>query len=361
MVMALAFAFGGCGPVDPSSLPYLEDEIEIKGVTDEAFKVTIGDLTKLEAVSIHAESSRSNGDIVKVTAVGPTLETFLAQYGKKQTDFSAVRFTSLDGYSIAVPKEALEKREIVLAYMDGGKAFDKDKSAPLRAVVVGERAMYWARMVCSIEFETGKAEQTNKVVFLDTVLPALGADVGAYNEEDKGDAVSTVDILSKYGGLDGGGKVYMAATDGLKKNETIENFLKGALKYTGEHVPQFCSPDLPEGMNMNDIVSIRTGDTVYFSLARGLELYGEKNGSGDAAGRSGVGFSDVVKDLGFARTTNYQMTDAGGQTFIFTEHGMVSGVFAQSEDGTWTFFSEKSGKDVTGVVSVEAVIEEQAD
>jgi hypothetical protein len=114
-------------------------------------------------------------------------------------------------------------------------------------------------------------------------------------------------------------------------------------------------------MNMNDIVSIRTGSTVHFSLARGLELYGAKAGTGDAESKSGVGFTDVIKDLGFARTTNYQMTDSEGQTFVFTEHGVVSGVFAQNDDGTWTFFSEKSDKDVTNVVSVEAVDMEQGE
>jgi hypothetical protein len=357
-----ALLLAGCGG-DPSSLSYLSSEIEIAGVEDAEFSVTVESLTQLDTVSKRAEGARSNGDIVKITAVGPTLDTFLAQYGKKQTDFTTVRFVAEDGYSIAVPQEILEKREIVLAYMDGNTAFDRGQSAPLRAVVIGERAMYWARMVCRIEFETGaSATQTDRVVFVDSALPELGAEKGSYSEEEGGDIVSTIDLLSKYGGLSEGGKVYMSASDGLKKNETIENFLKGYLKYSGEHVPQFCSPELPEGMNMNDIVSIRTGTTAYVSLARAAEVYEAKE---NESGAQGLGFSDLVKDLGFGRAQSYQLTDDQGQTWIFTEHGLVAGVFAQDGDGLWTFYSEtsdgKDAKNVAGVVMVEAVVEEQAE
>jgi DMSO/TMAO reductase YedYZ molybdopterin-dependent catalytic subunit len=362
-VVAAAALLAGCS-ADASSLPYLEDEVVVKGLTDEDFTVTISDLTQMEAVSKKAEGQRSNGDIVKLTAVGPTLASFVEKYGggKPLSEFSAVRFTSLDGYSVAVPREILEKREVVLAYMDGSKKFDKGQSAPLRAVVLGERAMYWARMVCEISFETGtSATVTDKVVFLDTALPLLGETKGSYSEEEGGDIVSTIDILLKYGGMpgdgDSGAKVYMAASDGLKKNETMDNFLKGYLKYTGDLVPQFCSPDLPEGMNMNTICSIRAGTTLYASLARGLETWGEATG---ADGHVGVGFTDMIKDQGFATVNVYQLTDVEGQTYLFNQHELVAGVFAEV-DGAWGFYPPTDDEElepVTSVVSVEAVGQE---
>ncbi|MDR0596701.1 MAG: molybdopterin-dependent oxidoreductase [Clostridiales Family XIII bacterium] len=344
------FAAAGCGSPDPSSLSYLDDTVAVEGL-GEGFTVSIDELSKLDAVSKKTEATRSNGDIVKITAVGPTLATFLEKFGggKQLADFSSVRFSSTDGYSIAVPKEILAKREVVLAYMDGNNAFAKD-TAPLRSIVVGERAMYWARMVNKIEFETGTGEAlTNKVVFLDNALPALK---GKQSKEEGGYIVSTVDLLSKYGGLDGGesGKVFMAAFDGLKKNETIENFLKGYIKYTGENTPQFCSPELPEGMNLNGIVTIRTGKSLYVSLSRGAELWDKKS----AAGKEGVGFSDVVKDQGLDRNGLFQLTDKDGNTALLGEHDMVKGVFANDGKGEWSFYS-KDLDPVMGVVSIEVV------
>jgi hypothetical protein len=373
--LALALGLGGCGSPDPSSLAYLGDTVAVEGL-GESLSVSIDELSQLDTVSKKAEAMRSNGDIVKITAVGPTLATLLERYGggKQLADFSSVRFSSKDGYSIAVPKEILAKREVVLAYMDGDKAFTKD-DAPLRAVVIGERAMYWARMVNKIEFETGTGEAlTNMVVFLDSALPALKGDL---SEEEGGYIVSTVDLLSKYGGLDGGesGKVFMSAFDGLKKNETIENFLKGYIKYTGGNVPQFCSPELPEGMNMNGIVTLRSGKSLYVSLARGAEIWEAKS----AAGKAGVGFSDIVKDQGLDRSGMFQLTDKHGNTVLLSEQEMVKGVFANdgAESGSgaagdaagkpdakpdgadiWSFYQE--GKDpITGVVSIEVVDEKE--
>jgi hypothetical protein len=350
-LVLFAAGLSACGSDDPSSLPYRDSEVVISGVAGEDFPVTIAELAALELVSEKAEAARSNGDIVKITAVGPTLETFLAQYGKKQSDYSAVRFTATDGYSISVGKEILEKREIVLALMDGNKAFDKGKSAPLRAVVIGERAMYWARMVCKIEFETGtESSVTSKVVFLDTVLPSMES---KYSEEEGGELVSTIDLLSEYGGLSEGEKVYMSAFDGLQKTETIENFLKGYIKYTGENAPQFCSPDLPEGMNLNGIVTARTGSVVYFSPARGTGIMPEK----EAAGHKGLGFSDIIKEMKFMSVQVYQITDAAGQTHLMSEHELAAGVFAE-EGGTWNFYIA-DGDTIEGAAEIEAIRTEQ--
>ncbi|MDR0886040.1 MAG: hypothetical protein LBN22_06750 [Clostridiales Family XIII bacterium] len=348
-----AFAtFSGCSKADSSSLHYLDQKITIVGVSDEDFTVTVSNLTKLDRVEKKAEATRSNGDIVKMKAVGPTLETFLAQYDKLPTDYSSVRFTATDGYSIAIPREILERREIVLAYMDGKHAFGKDM-APLRVVVLGERAMYWARMVNKIEFETGtESLTTDKVVFLDTILPDMNS---TYSEEEGGDIVSTIDLLTKYGGLDSDGKVYMSAYDGLKKNETIDNFLKGYIKYTGEMTPQFCSPDLPPGMNLDGIVSARVGGVIYYSLNRALEVLPEK----EAAGVKGIGFTDIIKDGGFKRANLYQITDKDGNYSVFNEHEIVKGVFTKDND-TWTFVSAEKDP-VIGVVMVEGIDMEQGE
>ncbi|MDR2487202.1 MAG: hypothetical protein LBD12_04480, partial [Clostridiales Family XIII bacterium] len=339
---------GGCS-VDASGLDYLKEGIEVAGIEPEAFTVTVSELADMDTVRRKAEAQRSNGDIVRITAVGPTLETFLSQYGRQVSDFTAVRFSSTDGYSIAVPREILEKREVVLAFMDGGKSFGKTEK-PLRAVVVGERAMYWARMVERIDFETGTEDtQTEKVVFLDTVLPAMK---GAYNEEDKGDAVSTIDLLTEFGGLADDGKVVMRAFDGLVKNETMQNFLKGYLKYTGEDVPQFCSPDLPEGMNLNGIVSIRTDTVLYVSLSRSAQTLPKRSLE---SGAEGIGFSDIVKGGGLKRANLYYLTYGDGDVAIYSEHEMAKGVFVGKE-GAWSFIGADGGlyKDVSTVEAAEA-------
>ncbi|MDR1028864.1 MAG: molybdopterin-dependent oxidoreductase [Clostridiales Family XIII bacterium] len=324
----IASLLSGC-TTEPSKLRYLDEEIAVSGLTGEEFTVTVGELTALDAVSKKAEGLRSNGDVVKFTAVGPTIDTFLEAYGKSRADFTGVRFSATDGYSVIIPKELFEKREIVLAYMNGGRALDR-KNAPLRAIVIDERAMYWARMIDRIEFQTGdEATTTRRIVFLDTVLPALK---GAYSEEEGGDIVSVIDLFGRYGGMSEGGKVYLSAYDGLKKNETIENFLKGYIKYTGEKTPQFCSPDLPPGMNMDGIVRVHSEGIVYFSLARASELFSAKTFDG----QDGIGVGDIIRETGFLSSNAFRLEDVNGETKLVSGGDMSAGVFVE-EGGSWTF------------------------
>jgi hypothetical protein len=331
---------------DPSNLSYLDAKVTVAGLSDEELTISIGDLVELEAVSEKAEGLRSNGDVVKFTAVGPTLETFLATQGKSLADYTGVRFSSTDGYSVILPKELLEKREVVLAYMDGNKALDK-LNAPLRVIVIGERAMYWARMVDRIEFLSDEdVALTSKVVFLDIVLPALG---GSYSEEEGGDIVSTIDLLGAYGGMSDGGKVNMRAYDGLKKTETIENFLKGFIKYTGEKTPQFCSPELPEGMNMDGIVSVRTGGVVYYSLTRASEALPTKNFDGN----TGIGVSDIIRDVGFVSSDMFRLESADGTLKIVNSIDMAEGVFVD-EGGSWAFVGP-DGLKVAHIALIESL------
>jgi hypothetical protein len=343
LIAAMLFS-SSCGSGNAASLDYLDSEITISGLTDDDFTVTVRELTQLESVTEKASATRFNGDEVKFTAVGPTLNTFLAQYDKKQTDFSSIRFTATDKYAIAIPESVLENRDIILAYKDGNKPLiDDDK--PLHIIVPGERAMYWERMVCKIEFETGDAAvSTSKVVFLDNALPQIG---GEENEEEGGKIVSTAELTETYGGA--GSKVTMTASDGLIKKETADNFLLGYIKYTGEKIPQFCSPDLPEGMNVDGVVSIQTGNVIYYSLDKASEVLEER----ESEGVKGLAFSDMIRDKLFVSSKIYEITDTEGNKTQMAEQEIGMGVFTKDKE-TWSFYAGAE-KYIKNVVMVEGV------
>jgi hypothetical protein len=240
----------------------------------------------------------------------------------------------------------LESRKVILAYMDGGKAFDKE-TRPLRVVIPGERAMYWAKMVIRIDFEQGgEGSYTDRVVFIDTVLPDMK---GEYNEEEGGDIVSTEALTERYGGASD--KIIMYASDGLTKNETADNFLKGYIKYTGENIPQFCSPELPEGMNLNGIVSIRTDNVLYYSLTRATDILPER--ASEDGEFKGIGLTDIVKGNSLRVTATYELTDLTGEKTSIFEHDMAKGVFVKDGD-IWNFYLDEDTQ-VKNVTMLEAV------
>lgn len=347
LILIGTFIFSACNnqeSVKPSELEYLDSEIEINGLSEDKEIIKVRDLIELECVSEKVVSQRNNGDKVKIKAVGPTLETFLEQYGKKQTDFTSVRFYATDGYSIAVSREMLENREVILAFMDGKRAFPKTE-LPLRIVIPGERAMYWAKMVNRIDFEhDGMALYTEKIVFLDSALPALE---GEYNEEEGGDIVSTVDLLDEFGGV--GEKVIMYASDDLTKNETADNFALGYLKYTGENIPQFCSPELPEGMNLNGIVSIRTGRVMYYSLEEAEGILPER----ESEGKKGLGITDIARGNSFATAASYELTGRNLEKISVLESELVKGVFYKDGE-SWSFYLNDD-KQINDIMILEAL------
>jgi hypothetical protein len=141
----------------------------------------------------------------------------------------------------------------------------------------------------------------------------------------------------------------MTASDGLIKKETADNFLLGYIKYTGEKTPQFCSPDLPEGMNVDGVVSIQTGNVIYYSLDKASEILEER----ESEGVKGLAFSDMIRDKLFVSSKIYEITDAEGNKTQMAEQEIGMGVFTKDKE-TWSFYAGAE-KYIKNVVMVEGV------
>jgi hypothetical protein len=136
---------------------YGKSGISISGLTDDDFIVTPEQLNALELVSLSAtgvgmgEGGQSKTGVVK--AYGPTLSTFLAQYGYKLEDFRSITFYCKDGYSSVIRPSRLEdpKPDIILS-----TAADKEPlepyQRPLRLVIPGGSTGSWCFGILRIEF-----------------------------------------------------------------------------------------------------------------------------------------------------------------------------------------------------------------
>lgn len=140
-------------PPDFSS--YADTGISISGIEEADFIVTPQELSELECVEVTAtgqgRGAQGESRVGTVTAYGPTLNTFLAEYGLSQTDFSRIIFECKDGYTVVLARDALES-EVILTL-----SVDKDELAashqPLRLVIPDESSGQWAYGILRIEFE----------------------------------------------------------------------------------------------------------------------------------------------------------------------------------------------------------------
>lgn len=184
---------------------YAEARITVSGLADEDIAISVADLAQLEAVSRPASATRSNGEKVKITAVGPLLDTFLAAYGHQQTDFDHIRFGASDGYAITVEHNLLANRELTLALMDGGSVGATDTPGAAGYGVVKNFQLYGL-----VENTNARAQATDYVGAVAGKLNAGGTICDVINYADV-EAKNTVNV----GGIAGfAGSPVGGANDG---------------------------------------------------------------------------------------------------------------------------------------------------
>lgn len=353
LLIALMLTSCGQAKLDEEIKSYADEKIVISGLQDENFEISVAELMELDTVTESAVSNRSNGEEVKAKVTGPLLNTFLEKYGKSQKDFSVIRFSAKDNYSIAVPSDILNSKDIILAFMDKGKALTKEDQ-PVRAVIMGERAMYWVRMLNRIDFETGEsAKLCDKIVFLDTAINNLPQeDYEYFGSVDK--AVKTRDLIGKYADINDNTvkNVFMVAGDGLEKNETLSNFLGGYIKVNGEDVPKFLSPDLPQGMHLQDMLNASYGTTAFFSVYQGTKTLPITT----IGQNEGIAFTDIIKKIGMVDANGYKLTSFEGESIELSVPEMANACIYLNDEGTVMFNSgEPANKTVNGLLSIEII------
>jgi DMSO/TMAO reductase YedYZ molybdopterin-dependent catalytic subunit len=140
----------GCGvSVQADLSTYGDQPILISGLSAEDFTVTPNELAQLDCESQSATGKTQKAGTVH--GVGPTLDTFLAQYNKKQTDFQKIIFRAKDGYTITLGPQDFKKHTIILSLANGKEPLS-EQEAPLRLLIPGAESGKWVRMVTEIKF-----------------------------------------------------------------------------------------------------------------------------------------------------------------------------------------------------------------
>ena len=339
------FLMGGCSatPDAGAIADYADAQIVVSGLTDEDFTVTVADLAALPTVERSASATRSNGERVSVDAVGPLLDTFLAQYGKQQSDFTSIRFSATDQYAISVDANLLANREIILAVSDNGQALSADDQ-PLRVVIPDERAMYWVRHLCRIDFASNEAEsRCEKIVILTTAVKTLQSQDYQYNGVTD-QAIAISDLFDSYVNDSAAATVQLTAADGLNKTETAANFRSGLLKYTGTDAPRFVSDTLPEGMEIHDLTIIACGGTTFLTLDKLIAIYGDAQG---------LDFFKLATLAGMPSAEQYLIRTADGASITYNVDEL-SGALVSLDAAGNAVLTPANGQAVVDLLQAEA-------
>ena len=213
------------------------------------------EITELDALSINSKGTEKN-----VRAKGVLLETILQSRGLSQKGFGSVTAAAADGYTITLPDRILQGRDILIAFETDGEQI------PPRFVVPGERAMYWVKLVSSLDFSAPDepVPVTREVPLGDLLAPLLGQ---AEDYEYKGATCKALPIallLEAPGmepdALEEAGFVTIISADGLTKTEKYDTFALQVLVFEGTpDAPLYTGPGLPEGMRVKNVSSVQIG------------------------------------------------------------------------------------------------------
>lgn len=133
---------------------YRDVEIEVEGLKDEPFTVTVGEIAKMKKTSLHMEVH--NGELgndeepLSGDAIGPTLTTFMAHYGKTPEDFKTMRVYAGNDQSKAYV-HTMKEEEIIMSVANGRYALG-EKEMPLRLATSTEDPSEWFGWVRKIVF-----------------------------------------------------------------------------------------------------------------------------------------------------------------------------------------------------------------
>ncbi len=240
-------------------------QLTIVGGTNGDIVLSGEEVKGFEALDISTVSVNSSGTEKTVEAKGTLLQDILEANGLSQLDYGSIILTASDGYSIEVPSEVLETRDIIIAYEINGEEVD------LRTVVPDERAMYWVKFISKIELlDPKQAEEIKRISIIETNIFFSTEPFGAMTPEDYNyngsiDKAVPLNDAVLLGRSRKDEFVTIVGLDGWSKTERWELAAAQYLKITGEHAPMFIGPDLPEGMRMKQTLMFKYGDECLLS------------------------------------------------------------------------------------------------
>lgn len=328
----------------------LDEHIVFKGIGDEEIYITVEEIKELRITSKEVTSVNSSGEKNTFEATGALLEDVLQKLGFSQKDLMGIRLVAGDGYSIEVPKEILEKRDIMLAYEIDGDSLDA-QSRPLRVVIPEERAMYWVRNLEMIEALEGvEQSQVDKLLFMETLEKAMTLEDYIYYEStDK--AIKALDLLKIIEKNNESETVYLKAVDGLEKNETLPIFKEGYIKVTGVDAPTFLSPDIPKGMYVKHILYFSYESTAWISFEKAQE----KLEALTLDDKEGIRVEALLREVGGSEGDTYIFTAQDGYIVEVEGSDLTKGVLYKDQEGRINVYFQELPKStsVKDLLSIE--------
>jgi uncharacterized protein with FMN-binding domain len=299
----------------------LDDIITVIGLpNDKTAEFTGEQIMAMESVAVDTISLNSSGTEKPVHAVGTTLETLLGSLGVSQKNYAAIILSSTDGYTIEIPDAVLLNRDIVIAWEYNGEPIN------LRVIVPDERAMYWIKFLSKIELIDAIEEvQTDTINLLETMIANLQDKAEDYKYHDNTDKAIPVSVIFEQYITPKPTFVSLSSVDELSKNDRYDTIAAQYIKFTGESSPMFTGPQLPEGMRVKEIISMKIENVVILSFESAAKKTGVNIGDG-------IAVNEIFRLSGMKEAVKYKFTGDDGYEVVIDASDITNGRITVEND-----------------------------
>ena len=306
--------------------------------------VLYNDIYKMENTTVKMKNLSSTGETVESDVTGVNLLDIINEMEININEVVSLRFIASDGYEIDVPKEIFDGKDIILAYEFDGEKLHELKM-PLRTAINDVRSMYWVANLIEIDINLSSDIQDEEIVNENQVYYILEEavkllEIEDYSYYDSTDsAIRVKDLFEKY--VDNtSNSVKFIATDDFEKTEELDILLDGFIKLTGENAPLFTSPDMPAGMQVKNIMSLKCGNTTFLTG----KLLQDKFTQKEVREKTGADLEEIMEFLDITSDTIEFFASDGYSTQV-EGNLMNEGILYLMDDTTYQIrFSENLAK-----------------
>lgn len=309
-------------PEEATSDPWLNEIITVVEPGGTAREFSVRDLRELDAIT-ETITRETDGGGQEFVVTGVQLEVLCAEIGIDAATVTELTLIAGDGYSVSVPEDVLGAHSVIFAYEIDGETL-QEGTAPLRAYLPGSETMYWAKNLVRIELHGASQVMptTETIFFLETIF--AHAELQNYGDMDR--AMRASDLLTH---ACTGGYIFMGAADGFEKTEHRDIFIQEFIVTTGSTAPAFRGPDLPRGMHVRDLVWLIVGDTAFYSVNRGPDLFD----TATVGDQDGVSLALLATALQLAEAETYILEASDGYSVQIDGSDLDLGVVYVRDSG----------------------------
>ncbi|MCL5986354.1 MAG: molybdopterin-dependent oxidoreductase [Actinobacteria bacterium] len=128
-------------------------DLIVSGNVEGTLKLTIDDLEKMKVISGNFEMIKANGEVVRGTFTGVSIDDLLSSAHVKNST-NIIIFYASDGYYSYLNLDEVVGKGFAIAYQMDGKDISIEDGGPLRLIAPGLPAANWVKYLSRIELTT---------------------------------------------------------------------------------------------------------------------------------------------------------------------------------------------------------------